>query len=556
MTPTEPVAPEDGGTAAPGTSRARIWLDRGARTASGLAVLGLTAAIVIAGARFPGDDAATVPSTVVAVPPSVTTLVCAGPLVLPDDTGRGDSAFDPTPVDPVTTVTALTSVLADDPGATATVGPIDRSAATATLAAGGASEVVTGVTGAQQVRAEPGAAPARVAAVSAGLVTKGDLRGLAAASCQQPVADAWLLGGATDLTSTAQLVLGNAGSTPAEITLEIWGPTGPVDLTGERYLVAPGASRVVVLGGIAAEQRRLAVHVTATGGRVGVHVQDSALDGFTPAGTELVVPGAAPAVRQVVPGVSVVSSAVGDATASALRLLVPGDTATTARITLLGPGGVTELPGAGSVVLAPGEVTDVPLGGLPAGSYTAVIDAERPVVASAVVTRPGAVGELDDVPSLERAWAASTATGRSGVVAVPDGSRGMLVVGAVSGAEDPSDGGAATGTVRLLGRDGVVLAERPLRLDAGTTGAWWVDSLVAESGTLVAPADVAAEPTGAQDVVGVDLVTDDGSVALAWALVAGVERPDGWLVSVLDPVSVPVGTPDVSTREDPRHGTR
>ena len=222
-----------------------------------------------------------VPPTLVAVPPAASTLVCAGPLILPDDTGRGDSAFDPTPVDPVTTVTAVTSV-PDGAGSAGTVGPLDRSATTATLDAGGDSAVVTGVTGAQAVRAEPGDAPARVAAASAGLVTAGDLRGLAAASCQQPVADAWLLGGATDLSSTAQLVLDNAGSTPAEVTVAIWGPSGPVDLTGERYLVAPGAERVVVLGGIAAEQRRLAVHVTATGGRVGVHVQDSAIDGFTP----------------------------------------------------------------------------------------------------------------------------------------------------------------------------------------------------------------------------------------------------------------------------------
>jgi hypothetical protein len=554
-----PLDPAAGDPVTPATSRRRVWLDRAARTGSGLAVLGLTAAVVVAGARFPGADPAAVAPTSVEVPPAATTLVCAGPLVLPDDTGRGDSAFDPTPVDPVTTVTAVTSATADDRGAAASVGPLDRSAASATLRAGGASAVLTGVTGAQQVHAEPGAAPARVAAVSAGVVTAGDLRGLAAASCQQPVAEAWLLGGATDLTSTAQLVLSNAGSTPAEITLQIWGPSGPVDLTGERYLVAPGASRVVVLGGIAAEQRRLAVHVTSTGGRVGVHVQDSALDGYTPAGTELVVPGAAPARRQVVPGVSVSSSSVGDPSGSALRLLVPGEAATTARLSLLGPAGIVELPGADEVALAPGEVTDVPLGGLPAGSYTVVVDADQAVVASAVVTRPGAVGELDDVASVERAWAASTATGRSGVLAVPDRTQGMLVVGAVSGATDPGDGGEASGTVRLLGKDGAVLAERALRLAAGTTGAWWVDSLAAETGTIVAPdpALPAASPADPRGVVGVDLLTDDGSrVELAWALVAGVERPDGWLLSVLDPVPVPSATPAVAVREDPRHGTR
>jgi hypothetical protein len=540
-------------------TRKQVWLGRTARAVSGLAVLGLTTVVVVAGARLPGAASPDVPSTLVSVPPAASTLVCAGPLIQPDDAGAGDSAFDRTPVDPVTTVTAVTSVPDDDGSAAGTVGPLDRSSTAATLDAGGDSAVVAGVTGPQVVRAEPGDAPARVAAAGAGLVTAGDLRGLSAASCQQPVAAAWLLGGATDLSSTAQLVLDNAGSTPAEVVLEIWGPSGRVDLTGERYLVAPGAERVVVLGGIAAEQRRLAVHVTATGGRIGVHVQDSAINGFTPAGTDLVVPGAAPATRQVVPGVSVVASAVGDTVAPALRLLVPGDAGTTAHITLLGPGGVTELPGADSVALAAGEVTDVPLGGLPAGAYTAVVDAARPVLASAVVTRPGAVGELDDVPSVERGWAASTAVGRSGVVAVPTGTRGTLVVGAVSTHDDPTAGRDATGTVRLLGAGGAVLAERTVRLGAGTTGAWSVDELAAGTGDAVVPdpaAPVATAPVPA-GVVGVDLVTDDGAdVALAWALVAEVDRPDGVLVSVLDPVPVPRTTADVAVRQDPRLGTR
>lgn len=543
----------------PVPTRPQVWLGRITRGVSGLAALGLVTVVVVAGARFPAEDTDAVATTRVPVPPTTSTLVCAGPLIQPDDTGRGDAAFDPTPVDPVTTVTAVTSAPDADGSGAGTVSPLDRSAVTATLDAGGSATVVTDVTAPQVVRAEPGTAPARVAAVGAGLVTAGDLRGLAAASCQQPTPDAWLLGGATDLSSTAQLVLSNAGSTPAEVTLAIWGPSGPVDLTGERFLVAPGAQRVVVLGGIAAEQRRLALHVSATGGRVGVHVQDSALDGFTPAGTELVVPGAAPARRQVLPGLAVVASAVGDVSAPALRLLAPGEAGTTARVTLLGPTGVTELPGAASVALVPGEVTDVPLGGLPAGSYTAVVDADQPVLASAVLTRPGSVGELDDVASVERAWAASTAVGRSGVVAVPAGTRGTLVVGAVPTGTDVSAGGSATATVRLIGADGSVLVERRVRLDAGTTGAWSVDQLAAGTGDVVLapPGSATPAPPAPGAVVGVDLVTDeDADVAVAWALVAESLQPDGVLVSVLDPVPVPRTTPDVAVREDPRLGTR
>ncbi len=489
------------------------------------------------------------PATRVPVPPAATTLVCPGPLILPDDTGRGDSAFDPTPVDPISSVTAVTA----DPSGAGTVSPLDRSTTWAELKAGGDAVAVPNVGSASIVRAEPTDVPARVAAVASGLVTAGDLRGLAAASCQQPVADAWLLGGATDLSSAAQLVLDNPGTTPAEVAVEVWGPNGTVDLTGERYLVAPGAQRVIVLGGIAAEQRRLGVHVVATGGRIGVHIQTSILDGFTPAGTDLVVPGAAPSTRQVVPGISVVASDVDDPAAPALRLLAPGNAATTATVTLLGPDGVVELPGADSVSLAAGEVTDVPLGGLPAGAYTAVVDADQPVVASSVMSRPGSASDLDDTPSVERAWAASTAPGVGGAVAVPADTQGTLVLAAVASGTDAEQGGSARGTLRVLGAGGVVLVERTVEIPAGTTSAWTLDQLAAGTGELTA----VDKPAAHAGVVGVDVSTDGGAkVALSWAMVAEVPRSDGTLFSILDPVPVSRTAPDVAVREDPRLGTR
>ncbi|MBO9555506.1 DUF5719 family protein [Cellulomonas sp.] len=540
-----------------------VWRGRLARAASGIAVLGAVAGVVALG-QWPVQGIAaapTVPADDVAVPPSSTTLVCAGPLILPDDTGRGDAEFDPTPVDPITSVTAVTSVPAGsgDAVAAGTVTTLDGTQA-GTLEAGGAGATLAQPGGPLAVHAQPGTEPARVGAVSSGLVTAGDLRGLAAASCAQPVADAWLVGGATDLTSTAQLVLDNAGSTPAEVTLDLWGPSGRVDLSGERYLVAPGAERVVALGGIAAEQRRVALHVSATGGRVAVHVQDSALDGFTPAGTDLVVPGAAPSRRQVVPGVSVVGSAVDDPHAPALRLLVPGDVGTTAHVTLLGPGGPEQLPGAESVELSPGEVTDVPLGGLAAGSYTVLVSASEPVVAASVVGRPGSPGTLDDTPSTERAWAASVTPGQGGVAVLPAGARGTLVVGAVPDGDDDGTAGTGSGTLRLLGADGSLLSERPVDVPAGTTGSWSLDAILAGTGHVVPDTTgeaggVQAPTTGA--VRAVDLRTSSGAtVRLSWALVAEVDRPDGVLVSVLDPVPVRSGAPSVAVREDARLGTR
>lgn len=519
------------------------WVGRSVRVLSGVVVLAAAGAVVLAGVRVPADQAQ--PSGAggreVAVAPAASTLVCAGPLVLPEGAGSGDADFDPVPVDPVTTVTGLAArtegVGAGPVTATSLDGSGSTGASEASLPSGGGAFVVDRPTTPVVVVAEPTDVPARVAATSSTLVTAGDLRGLTAASCQAPATESWLVGGATVLSSTAHLLLDNAGTTPAEVLLQVWGPTGPVDLTGERYLVAPGAQEVVVLGGVAAEQRGLVVRVQASGGRVTAAVQDSALDGFTPVGTDLVVPGGAPATRQVVPGVAVTASQVDDAAAPVLRLLAPGDVATTAHVTLLGADGSTTLPGVEDVALAPGEVTDVPLGGLPTGAWTIVVDSSEPVVAAAEVTRTGTAGALDDVPPVDRAWAASVIGADDALVALPARVSATVTVGAVP-ADLASGSGSASGTatLRVLGVDGDELVSEQLRIEAGSTLAVPVADLIENvSGTAAA----------------VEVVGGDGT-PLVWAVVLEVARPDGVLVSVVDPVPAGTTSPDVTVREGTR----
>ena len=520
----------------------RVWRGRIVRSVTALAVLALAAAVVASPRPARADLAGASDATLIAVAPPRTTLVCAGPLILPA-AGKADSAFNPVPVAPVTRVDAVTG-----PGASASV----PSAATGSLtllgaataiapldpSTGHASAALDGPSAPVVVRADPaGSDPARAAGVTSALVTAGDLRGLAASSCQRPATDLWLVGGSTEISSSADLVIDNAGSTSTDVTVEVWGPSGRVELAGGAHvLVAPGAEQVVGLPGIAAEQRRLVVHLTAAGGNIAAHVQDSLLRGFTPAGTDLVVPGAAPATRQVVSGIVVVASTVDGADPAVLRLLVPGAVAAAAHITMLGAGGVVALPGADSIDLAPGDVTDVPLGGLPAGAYTAVVDAPVPLVAAAMITRPGLPGQLDDTPTLERAWAASGYPGAGSLVAVPRGTAASLVLAAVADGDDPSAGGTVTATLRALGSNGGVLAERSVDVAAGST-------------TLLDVASLGLDVTGIE----IEPARDNpAGVRVAWSLLVTVTQPDGMLLSVLLP------TPDGQdvTQVPVRAGTR
>lgn len=529
---------------------------RVARLLSGALVLALTGGVVALALAAPPSEAGPVPAATVDVAPTATTLVCPGPLQLPDDALSGDSAFDRVPVAPVERVTAFDTV------ASATASLTVLGADPVALADGAGT--VTSPAAATVLRAEPaGDDPARVAGATSSVVTDGDLRGLSAASCARPSADVWLVGGSTELESTADLVVVNPGATPADVTVEVWGPSGPVDLAnGGTFLVAPGAQRVLSLPGVAAEQRRIAVRVTAAGGQVSAYLQDSLLDGFTPRGTDLVAAGAAPATTQVVPGISVAATEVDAPDAGALRLLVPGDVDATASVRLLGPDGDVALTGAQELDLPAGEVTDVSLGGLAAGSYTAVVESTEAVVAGAMTAREGKAGELDEGPRLERAWTAAATPG-SGLVAVPSGAVGTLTLSAVpTGDEDGSaepaptpsgtpspeptegqrpdpeadaapQGPTVTVTLRAYGAAGV-LAERDVEVPVGSTLPYALKDL----------------GTG---VVGVEVVApDDGGVALSWALTAVVAHASGPLYSVLQPVT----DAEAVTRAQVREGTR
>lgn len=551
MTVTEPLDLTD--PAAPPRPRA----GRAARVLSGALVVALTGGVLTLAVLAPDSAADPVPAATVDVDPVATTLVCPGPLQLPDDTLSGDSAFDRVPVDPVESVSAFDTALSG--GASLTVLGGTPSA----LEDG--TGVVRSPAAATILRADPvGSEPARVAGATSSVVTDGDLRGLSAASCARPSADVWLVGGSTELESTADLVVVNPGATAADITVEAWGPSGAVDLAnGASLLVAPGEQRVLSLPGVAAEQRRIAVRVSAAGGQVSAYLQDSLLDGFTPRGTDLVTAGVGPATTQVVPGVTVVATDVDAPDAGALRLLAPGADGATASVRLLGAGGDVALPGAEAVELAPGEVTDLSLGGIPTGTYTAVVESTAPVVAGAMLAREGRAGELDEGPRLERAWTASATTG-GGLVALPAGTRGTLSLTAVPTGAEPADAGpvpsaapspeptqgqrpdpestagptgpAVTVTVRAYGVAGV-LDEVDVEVPVGSS----------------VPFDVRRQL--GDDVLGLEvLAPDDPAAELAWALVASVARPDGTLFSVVTPLTDATAVDQARVRAGTRVG--
>ena len=380
-----------------------------------------------------------------------------------------------------------------------------------------------------------GAAPP-LSAVQLGLARTGDLRGLSALTCSTAATQIWLVGGGTQVGRRGQLLLANPAATPAEVDVTVHGPHGAVESPPGTGVVVPAGGQVALrIDALAPELDAVAVHVRARSGRVAASLHDSYDRGVTPSGVDDVTAAAPAAARQVIPGISV-ASAPGSALPSsanapgavAVRVVNPGTGELVARVSLLGDGGAVVLPDA-VLTIGPGEVRDLPVTDVPTGVYTAVVEADAPVVAGAVVGRvlPGgevagtsaAVGRT--VPPSEFAWASSVEplVGTT-LVALPELDEGdhVAVVSALLSVAAP-DG---PGSVRVdeLAADGTTLR---------TT-------------TVLATADSGARQQLSGKAAALRLRPVVGSGPLSAALVLIVSDPSGPMIAVLPVRPGPTGS--------------
>ena len=266
------------------------------------------------------------------------------------------------------------------------------------------------------------------------LTKSGDLRGLTAAPCTQPAAMSWIVGGSIAAGSSAELRLVNPGVTPATAKVTLYGSIGRLSLPSNGEITVPaGGSSSLALETKGSQDPRIAVSVEADGGSVVPTLVTESLDGETPAGTDVITPGSAPATDLVIPGVEIVEPAaqgeVPDAKTSAdssdtpaVRIVNPAAAPATVSVTMLGKDGARPLSGAQSVTIDAGSVFDIQLAGVPAGTYGVQVTSSTPVGAAARMVRSG--GEYPARSKAlvhDQAWAQAALPGAvdSGLLAVP-----------------------------------------------------------------------------------------------------------------------------------------
>ncbi|ERH15735.1 hypothetical protein HMPREF1549_02992, partial [Actinomyces johnsonii F0510] len=317
------------------------------------------------------------------------------------------------------------------------------------------------------------------------LTQSGDLRGLTAAPCTQPSAMSWIVGGSIAAGSSAELRLTNPGATPATAKVSLYGSIGRLSLPSNGEITVPaGGSSSLTLETKGSQDPRIAVSIEADGGSVVPTLVTESLDGETPAGTDVITPGAAPATDLVVPGVEIVEPAsqgeVPDATTGAdssdtpaVRIVNPGQAPATVSVTMLGKDGARPLAGAQSVAIDAGSVFDISLAGVPAGVYGVQVTSNTPVGAAVRLVRSaGEYPERSQALIHDQAWAQAALPGAadSGLLAVPRAS-------SLTSAVTVANSGAAT-SVTLSSVD----------------GSWSQDVAVAKGSAVVVevPTEVAA----------------------------------------------------------------
>ena len=219
-----------------------------------------------------------------------------------------------------------------------------------------------------------------VASVSERVGT-GDIAGLASVTCVRPRDDQWLVGGSTDLGSSARLVVTNPGNVTVEATITIYGPTGALD---QQRTLAVGAQdqRELLLEGVVADVPSLVVRVEATGGGVAAVLQDSRLDGFQPDGTDWVSGVTEPAGEVIVPSIGD-PEAAEDRQSGLVRLMSPDGA--TVSLTMVTPDGIVAWGGTSNLELEPGVVVDV---ATPPGAFgSAEVEASEGTVVAGGLTR-------------------------------------------------------------------------------------------------------------------------------------------------------------------------
>ncbi|HVS67917.1 MAG TPA: DUF5719 family protein [Mycobacteriales bacterium] len=212
--------------------------------------------------------------------------------------------------------------------------------------------------------------------------TQGRYRALAGGACLPPATDWWFAGGNGKLGFTDRLILANAASTDAQVSVTLWTAKGAVDSPRLAGIRVPARSRVPVgIFTVAPDIPTVAMHVHADSGAVTAAVIDRRSQGIDSNGGDL-VPATLPPSRGLV-----ISGFPATAGPRGLVVVNPGASDASVTVKVATPNGEFTPSSIKDFVVGPGRTATVDvtkaLGGL---SGAVLLNSDVPVFASGQAT--------------------------------------------------------------------------------------------------------------------------------------------------------------------------
>ena len=246
-----------------------------------------------------------------------------------------------------------------------------------------------------------------IAGSSTQLAAISSMRGLAAASCQQPDNDFTIVGGSTLAGRESLMVLTNPSPIDATADLRVFTDLGEVKVSGLSGISVPAQSTTTVsLASFAPTVPSLAVQVLSQGAKLAGWIQARAVSGTQARGVDWISPNPQASELMVLPGLvirgtKVINEAVGEQEKSdaghALRVFAPEG----ANVTVQVVSSEADIFGAVFTgIIEPGTVSDFPIAELKDGDYSVFVSSDKPVFSALRVAR----GNSDATPRLDFAW--------------------------------------------------------------------------------------------------------------------------------------------------------
>jgi hypothetical protein len=348
----------------------------------------------------------------------------------------------------------------------------------------------------------------------------GRSRALSGVRCSAPATDWWFAGADGRVGFTDVLTLSNPAPTPAEVSISLWGATGPVVTSRlESLRIASKSTMKLSIASIAPDIATVAIHVHATSGAVTAAVFDHRSSALKSNGGDFIPATQAPARANLIEGFAPGSGA------RYLFVTDPGSVDATVSLRLVTESGSFIPAGQNQVVVRAGHSRVVDIAKALGQTTGAVeLDSDQPIVSQGLSVTPAPAKRPDLM------WLAATSPLR-GPAAIadgrePDGGQTFLYLAAPLGATQVtvSTPGGATTTIS-------VPAGRSIATDITKTvkaagGSW----------------PFVVTPTGSAPVYGVRVLEFSGAHG---ALITG--EP---LVGLPPPITLP------PVREDPAAAMR